>query len=233
MIIITFTSSFPSQPAPTFLFADYLSRTERSVSPLYLASHSGLHQRSSTEPDNFQPPEYRTRVPSTLSITSRGHIARIVPSRRELIAGVAGIVSVTAGCLSSEEGIARCSSQGVGSGSQHLREIAPIRGGEQIALGILVSEQAVSDERYHTVRIRDSDDFLVASIPLMSNRGMSSLDPEDYSIFGSSSGELYAVPLGQPPVHDEFTASLISSEDEQIATASLRFNCYAEDGTLP
>ncbi len=156
-----------------------------------------------------------------------------MPSRRELITGVAGILSVTAGCLGNGEFIARCSSRGVGSGSQHLREIAPIQGDEQIALGILVSEQAVSGELYHTVRIRDSDDTLVASVPLMTDRGMSSLDPEDYSVFGSSRGELYAVPLGPPPVHGEYTASLMSSEGEQLATASLRFNCYAEDGTLP
>ena len=67
----------------------------------------------------------------------------------------------------------------------------------------------------------------------MNDRGMSSLDPEDYPVFGSSSGELYAVPLGPPPVHGEYTVSLVSSEGEQIATTSLRFNCYAEDGTLP
>jgi hypothetical protein len=121
----------------------------------------------------------------------------------------------------------------VGSESQHLREIAPIRGDEQVALGILVSDQAVTEEMYRAVRIRDSDDNLVASVPLMHNRGMSSLDPEDYSVFGSSSGELYAVPLGPPPVHGEYTVSLISSDAEQIATARLRFNCYAEEGTLP
>lgn len=81
--------------------------------------------------------------------------------------------------------------------------------------------------------IRDSDDNLVASVPLMSNRGMSGLEAEDYSVFGSSSGELYAVPLGPPPVHGEYTVSLINSDDEQMETASLRFNCYAEGGRLP
>ena len=156
-----------------------------------------------------------------------------MPSRRELIAGIAATVTATAGCLDNEELIARCSSRGVGSGSQYLREIAPIRGEEQVSLGILVSDQAVTEERYHAVKIRDSDDTLVASVPLISNRGMSSLNPEDYSVFGSSSGELYAVPLGPPPVHGEYTVSLINPDAEQIATASLRFNCYAEDGTLP
>jgi hypothetical protein len=156
-----------------------------------------------------------------------------VPSRRELIAGVAGVLSATAGCLDNEAILARCSSRGVGSGSQHLRAIAPITGDEQVALGVLVSDRAVTEEAYHAVRIRDSDDNHVASIPLMSNRGMSSLDPEDHSVFGSSSGELYAVPLGPPPVHGEYTVSLISSDADRIATASLRFNCYAEGGTLP
>lgn len=156
-----------------------------------------------------------------------------MPSRRELIAGVAATVTATAGCLGDEELIARCSSQGVGSGSQYLREIAPIRGEEQVSLGILVSDQAVTEERYHAVKIRDSDDTLVASVPLFSNRGMSSLDPEDYSVFGSSSGELYAVPLGPPPVHGEYTVSLTDPDAEQIATASVRFNCYAEGETLP
>ena len=156
-----------------------------------------------------------------------------MPSRRELIAGAVGLLSVTAGCLDDEELIARCSSRGVGSGSQHLREVAPIRDDEQVALGILVSEQAVSEETYHAVKIRDSDDHLVTSVPLIENRGMSSLEPEDYSVFRSGRGELYAVPLGQPPIHGEYTVSLISSDADQVATASLRFNCYAENGTLP
>jgi len=156
-----------------------------------------------------------------------------MPSRRELIAGVAAAVTATAGCLGDEELIARCSSRGVDTGSQYLREVAPIRGEDQVSLGILVSDQAVTEERYHAVRIRDSDDELVASVPLMHNRGMSGLEPEDYSVFGSSSGELYAVPLGPPPVHGEYTVSLTDPDAEQIATASLRFNCYAEDGTLP
>jgi hypothetical protein len=149
------------------------------------------------------------------------------------MAGVAVGLTVTAGCLDNRDLIARCSSRGVGSDSQHLRAIAPIRGDEQVALGILVSDQAVTEELYHAVRIRDRDDTLVASVPLMSNREMSSLDPEDYSVFGSSSGELYAVPLGPPPVHGEYTVSLTNPDAEQIATARLRFNCYAENGTLP
>ena len=84
---------------------------------------------------------------------------------------------MTAGCLDSEELIARCASRGTGSGSQHLHAVAPIRGDEQVALGVLVSDRAVTEEMYHAVRIRDSDDTLLASVPLMDNRAMSSLDP--------------------------------------------------------
>jgi hypothetical protein len=121
----------------------------------------------------------------------------------------------------------------VGSESPHLRRIAPIRGEEQVAFGILVSDQAVTEEMYHAVRIRNGADDLIASVPLMDNREMSGLDPEDYPVFGSDSGELYAVTLGPPPVHGEYTVSLISADGERIATARARFNCYAEDGTLP
>jgi hypothetical protein len=156
-----------------------------------------------------------------------------VPSRRELVAGVAGALAVTAGCLGDGELIARCSSRGVGSDSQHLRSIAPIRGDDEVALGILVSNRAITGDSYHAVRIRDADDELVRSVPLMGNREMSSLDPAEYPVFGSTGGELYAVPLGPPPVHGEYTAALISSDGEQVATASIRFNCYAEGGTLP
>ncbi len=66
----------------------------------------------------------------------------------------------------------------------------------------------------------------------MENRNMSRLEPEDHHIFSSDSGELYAVPLGPPPVHGEFTVRLISSDDERIATAQKRFNCYAKQEYL-
>lgn len=164
---------------------------------------------------------------------SSGHNPLIVPSRRDLIASVAGIVSVTAGCLGNEESSARCASRGVGSESQHLRRISTIRGDEQVALGVLVSDQAVSEETYRAVQIRDATGELVTSIPLMDNRDMSRLEPEDYDIFTADSGALYAVPLGPPPVHGEFTARLIGADGEQLATARLRFNCYAKDGNLP
>ncbi|SFL56212.1 hypothetical protein SAMN04487950_4225 [Halogranum rubrum] len=156
-----------------------------------------------------------------------------MPSRRELIGSVAGLLSATAGCLGNEDIVARCGSRGVGSDSRHLRRVAPIEGEEEVALGILVSEQAVTDEAHHRVSVRDTDDNLLASIPLLSNRGMSSLDPDDYSVFSSDSGELYAVQLGPPPVHGEYTVSLVDPDDEPTATVTLRFNCYTNSEELP
>jgi hypothetical protein len=97
---------------------------------------------------------------------------------------------------------------------------------------VLVSEQAVSKDTFHTVRIRNAAGDLVSSIPLMENRNMSRLETEDYDIF-SDSGELYAVPLGSPPVHGEFTVAMLNSDGEQIATAQTRFNCYAKEEYLP
>lgn len=156
-----------------------------------------------------------------------------MPSRRALLAGVTGILTVTAGCTDGGDILARCSSRGTGSDSEHLRRVAPIRGDERVALGVLVPETAVTDDRYHPIRIEDGSEDLVASIPLVDNREMSSLDPSDVSVFTSATGELYAVPLGPPPVHGAYTVSLVSSDGEQLASAGKGFNCYAEDGALP
>ncbi|MFB6080469.1 MAG: hypothetical protein ABEJ81_05685 [Haloferacaceae archaeon] len=46
-------------------------------------------------------------------------------------------------------------------------------------------------------------------------------------------GELYAVPLGPPPVHGALSVSLVAPAGDGIATAEVRFNCYATDGSLP
>jgi hypothetical protein len=156
-----------------------------------------------------------------------------MPSRRAFVGSVAAAVSLTAGCLDDRELIAQCASRGVGSGDQTLRKVAPIQGSEQIALGILVSEQAVTDDASHAVRVRDSDDDLVASVPLMDNRDMTRLDPADYPFFEGEGGELYAVPLGPPPVHGEYTVALVGPEGTRRSTLSIRFNCYADDGSLP
>ncbi len=155
-----------------------------------------------------------------------------MPSRRDFITVAVGMMSITTGCIGGDKYSSRCSSRGVGSDSQHLRSISLIRGDEEVSLGVLVSEQAVSEDTFHTVRIRNAAGDLISSIPLMENRNMSRLDPEDYNIF-SDSGELYAVPLGSPPVHGEFTVTVLNSDDEQIATAQKRFNCYAKEEYLP
>jgi hypothetical protein len=39
--------------------------------------------------------------------------------------------------------------------------------------------------------------------------------------------------LCPPPVHGEYMVSLTHPDAEQIETARLRFNCYAESGALP
>lgn len=153
-------------------------------------------------------------------------------SRRELLVVTVGGLGATAGCL-DDDPAARCASRGEGSGSRHLRQVAPIRGDERVALGVSVSPRAVTEERFHAVRIRDADGTLVGSIPLANNRELSSLDPDEYGVFASGDGELYAVPLGPPPVHGEYTVSLVDPNDERIATARVRFNCYAQDGDLP
>ncbi|MDS0298634.1 hypothetical protein NDI76_07760 [Halogeometricum sp. S1BR25-6] len=154
-------------------------------------------------------------------------------SRRAFLGGVAGGSGLVAGCLGTEN-VAHCSSEGLGGGSQHLRRVAPIEGDEQVALGVLVSEEAAAEGAGRAVTVRNRDDDLVTTIPLSDNRDMSELDPDDYSIFSPEEGELYAVPLGRPPVHGEYTVALIGPDDDDVrATVRLRFNCYAADGTLP
>ncbi len=140
---------------------------------------------------------------------------------------------MTAGCLGRESNIARCASQGEGSESQHLRQIVPIEGSEQVALGIVVSPETVQQDQYHAVDVRDRDGALVTSIPLEDNRDMNRLTQDDFPVLTSEDGELYGVPLGPPPVHGEFTASLVTPDDGTVATATIRFNCYADDGSLP
>jgi len=137
------------------------------------------------------------------------------------------------GCLGDDEFIARCSSRGRGSGSQHLRRVVPIKGETQVALGIVVSPEAAESDSYRFVEVRDRDDDLVGTIPLDDNRGMSRLDTEQFSILGSSDGEVYALPLGEPPVHGAYTVSLINDSEASVATVTKRFNCYSQDGSLP
>jgi hypothetical protein len=62
---------------------------------------------------------------------------------------------------------------------------------------------------------------------------MNRLTQDDFPVLSSEDGELYGVPLGPPPVHGEFTVSLITPDGETIATSTTRFNCYSHDGSLP
>lgn len=102
-----------------------------------------------------------------------------------------------------------------------------------MSLGIMVSEAAVSNERFDAIDVRNVDGDLISRIPLATNHGMSGLDPEDYPVLGSESGELYATSLGEPPVHSEVIVSLVNPVDKPITSAELRFNCYSADGDLP
>ncbi|MFD1642467.1 hypothetical protein [Halohasta litorea] len=156
-----------------------------------------------------------------------------MPSRRRVLAGLAAGPAALAGCLGDDDLIARCSSRGRGSGSQHLRGVSPIRGATQVALGIVVSSEATESDSYRFIEIRDRDDELVGSIPLDDNRDMSRLDSDQFSISGAQNGEVYAFPLDRPPVHGAYTVSLINSSEASVATARLRFNCYSQDGSLP
>lgn len=156
-----------------------------------------------------------------------------MPSRRTFLIGIASGMGGIAGCLGSEEEIARCASQGAGSGSTQLRKIVPITGDEQVALGIAVASEAVGEDQDNVIEVRNSDGTLITSIPLADNRDMNQLSADEYPVFSSTDGELYAVPLGPPPVHGVLTASLVTSDGEQLATETIRFNCYAADGSLP
>lgn len=156
-----------------------------------------------------------------------------MPSRRTFLLGIAGGMSATAGCLGSEETVARCASEGESSGSDQLRKIAPITGEEQVSLGIVVASNAVTAEQYDIIEVESNDGTLVTSIPLADNRDMNRLSQEDYPVLASADGELYAVPLGHPPVHGVYTASLLASDGEQRAAETVRFNCYSEEGSLP
>lgn len=102
-----------------------------------------------------------------------------------------------------------------------------------MSLGIMVSEVAVSNERFDAIDVRNVDSDRVTRIPLAANRGMSGLDPQDYPVLSSERGELYATPIGEPPVHGAVIVSLVNPAGEQITSAELRFNCYSSNGELP
>lgn len=105
-----------------------------------------------------------------------GH-GRDMPSRRELLAGIATVSALSTGCLGDGEPITRCATRGEESGTEHLRRVAPITGREEVSLGIVVSQAAVSNERFDAIDVRNVDGDLVSRIPLATDRGMSRLAP--------------------------------------------------------
>jgi hypothetical protein len=156
-----------------------------------------------------------------------------MPSRRQFLGGVTASLAVTAGCLGSEDQSARCSSESVGYTEKQINAVVPIIGDDQVALAIGISTETVEQSEKYTLVVRNRDDELVASIPLDSNREMSRLSHEDYNFLGPDDGELYAVLLGQPPVHGEYTVSLLDSDEQRLESVEMRFNCYDWDGSIP
>ena len=140
---------------------------------------------------------------------------------------------LVSGCLGDEDSIARCSSRGTTSGTQYLRDIAPIKGENEVALGVVVSQSAIQNEGFDAITVRDRDGELVASIPLDDNRDMNRLDPADFPVLSSEDGELYAIPLGAPPQHGEFEVSLVDPAGEPVETGEIHFSCYSYDGAIP
>ena len=110
--------------------------------------------------------------------------------------------------------------------------MATIDGDEQLALGILVDEDAPADDSIAAVVVRNRDGDLAADVPIMDNREMSDLEP-DIKPYFDESGELYAVPLGPPPQHGVFDLEVVDPDGEVVQTVHYRFNCYDSDGKLP
>jgi len=155
---------------------------------------------------------------------------------RRSILGTVGICLTggVAGCLSDDERISNCSAQGIGGEDDGpLINVGTLDGDKQVSLGIAVSQDAPRDDRFAAVVVRDRDGELVADVPLRSNRRMSDLDTDVDPTFGGSNGELYAVPLGPPPQHGEFTVSVVDENGTARSTMEYRFNCYDADGDLP
>lgn len=154
-------------------------------------------------------------------------------TRRTFLGSVAGAVGVTAGCLGAEDDgpTARCSSQSERAG-EHLRQVVPIGGENEVSLAVIVSEESTRSEGLDVIEVRNADEDLLASVPLDDNRSMSDLDPSDHDKLREE-GELYTVPLGTRPQHGVFTVSIVDSGGEALESVGLRFNCYDPDGELP
>lgn len=155
------------------------------------------------------------------------------PSRRKLLAGIAAGLTVTsAGCLGSDPVTARCSGRGEHLEDGPLRRVKVVRGDEQLSLGLLVDEDAPTDDSIDAVTVRDRDGDLLADVPINDNRDMSDLEPDVDPAFRDD-GELYAVVLGPPPQHGVVDVDVVGPDGEVVQSASYEYNCYRPDDGLP
>lgn len=151
-------------------------------------------------------------------------------SRRSVVVGFGvALTGAIAGCLGDDSPVASCSSRA--GTADNITRVMPLQGTDQISLGIVVPENIPSDGDFTDLVVRNRDGGMVADIPLRDNRYMSETDPA----FPSSipDGELYAVPLGPPPQHGEYSVELVDADGTVVSNATTRFNCYAWDGELP
>lgn len=157
----------------------------------------------------------------------KGNTAR----RKFLSTVLVAVSSVIAGCFNEDTPKARCAGTGDGDFDGPLRRVQTITGQETILLGILVDDEITEKNEHNAILVRNREDTLVAEIPLLENRGMNRLDPEDYPAF-SNDGELYAVTLGPPPQHGNLTVELVDENSDVIQSVTQQFNCYSQDGEL-
>jgi len=165
-------------------------------------------------------------------------LAYNVPSnttRRKILGGIAGsAIGILTGCVGDDPTLARCSARIEGQEEAAADiQVGRIDGDEELALGIVVPEEYPTSNEFDSIVVRNRDQDLVADIPLRDNRGMSSLDPDDYPNLPRSDGELYAVTLGPPPHHADLTIEVHNPDGGVHHTTEYRHNCYSPEGELP
>mgnify|MGYP005855763807 CR=1 FL=1 len=161
-----------------------------------------------------------------------------VPSnttRRKILGGITGsAIGILAGCLGDDPPlggdplVARCSARIEGQEEAAADiQVGRIDIDEELALGIIVPEEYPTNNEFDSIVVRNRDQDLIADIPLRDNRGMSSLDPDDYPNLPRSDGELYAVRLGQPPHHTDLTIEVHDPDGGIHHSTEYRHNCYS------
>lgn len=161
-------------------------------------------------------------------------------TRRGLLAGIALVpTAATVGCL-GDDTLARRASFGRGideTTERHLLDVAPLRGEEQLALGILVDEDAPRDPDVAAAVVRDREGDVLADVPLRNDRDVSRLADElhslDESLLDDGDGERYAVILGPPPQHGVVEVHVVAPDGEVLDGLAFECNCYADEGHLP